>query len=87
MNLAAGFELRDESPYPANEALVSKRTQGMGGEMEFLATLARIYDAEKNIDPEIFKRAPSYQKLLPIVWACFDELGWGDQKLDDDLEL
>jgi hypothetical protein len=43
---------------------------------KMLIILMYIIDADSQVDPLILKSTPTFSKLVPIAYECFEELGW-----------
>lgn len=75
MNPVAAYELQsDMQAFEAKKADKKK----VKDEVNLLLALIWMMNAKTSIHPEIIDKVPSYQKLIPILNKCLDELKWDE---------
>jgi hypothetical protein len=43
---------------------------------KMLRILAHIIGSDRDVDPVIHEMTPTFKKIVPLAYACFEELGW-----------
>jgi N-glycosylase/DNA lyase len=43
---------------------------------KILRILAHIIGSDRDVDPVIHEMTPTFKKIVPLAYACFEELGW-----------
>jgi hypothetical protein len=43
---------------------------------KMLYILAHIIGSDREVDPIIHEMAPTFKKIVPLAYVCFEELGW-----------